>query len=169
MKLIKTSRRKLLISGTIAVSAVMTNTTGAATDGSCGGITRQQFDQYITLFNNNDPEFIKFYHDDVVLELGATSIRTAQGIGDFYKNVKKYIKESLQISQFISDANGIAVELPSEFSCIKDWDDSFWGRPIKQGEVLRIISFVHYRVVNGKFAHIKSARYKMVNDWQQEY
>jgi len=131
-------------------------------------MTREQFEEYITLFNNNDPSFIKFYHDDVVLELGTNVIRTPQAIAAFYANVKTYIKESLQITQYISDANGIAVELPSEFGCFRDWDDSFWGRPIRQGEVLRIISFVLYRVADGRFKHIKSARYRLINDWRQE-
>ena len=135
---------------------------------STGGMTREQFEKYITLFNNNDPAFISFYHDDVTLELGTTIIRKPQGIADFYNNVKKYISESLQITQFISDLNGIAVELPSEFVCIRDWPDSFWGRPIRKGEVLRIISFVLYRLEGGKFKHIKSARYRMINDWRQE-
>ena len=132
------------------------------------GMSRERFEQYITLFNNNDPRFIEFYHDDVILELGTDTIRTPQGIADFYANVKTYIRESLQVTQYISDANGIAVELPSEFGCYRDWPDSFWGRPIRKGEVLRIISFVLYRVEEGKFRHIKSARYRLINDWRQE-
>ena len=132
------------------------------------GMSRERFQEYINLFNNNDPRFIEFYHDDVTLELGASTISTPQGIADFYANVKKYIKESLQVTQYIADANGIAVELPSEFACFRDWPDSFWGRPIRKGEVLRIISFVLYRVEEGKFRHIKSARYRLINDWQQE-
>ena len=131
-------------------------------------MTREQFEEYIGLFNQNAPGFIRFYHDDVVLELGDAVIRTPQGIADFYNNVKRHIRESLQIGQFIADADGIAVELPSEFGCFRDWPDSFWGRPIKQGEVLRIVSFVLYRVEDGRFKHIRSARYKLVNDWRQE-
>lgn len=129
---------------------------------------REQFEEYITLFNNDDPGFARFYHDDVILELGNALIRTPQGITDFYSNVKQYIRESLQIGQFIADAGGIAVELPSEFGCYRDWPDSFWGRPVKKGEVLRIISFVLYRVADGKFTHIRSARYRLINDWRQE-
>jgi len=131
-------------------------------------MTRAEFEQYITLFNNNDPEFTRYYHDDVALELGTTIIRTPQGIADFYNNVKKYIRESIRINQYISDTNGIAVELPTEFICIRDWPDSFWGRPIRTGEVLRIISFVLYQLEDGKFKHIKSARYRLINDWRQE-
>lgn len=174
MKESNPSRRNLLVSGlnsalaAFAASAAMTDVKGAPAEVSCGGLTREQFEEYITLFNNNDPDFIKFYHDDVVLELGGTEIRTPQGIADFYSNVKSHIRESLEITQFISDTNGIAVELPSEFGCFRDWEDSFWGRPIRKGEVLRIISFVLYRVEDGKFRHIRSARYKLVNDWRQE-
>ena len=131
-------------------------------------MTREQFERYIDLFNNNDPRFTEYYHDDVVLELGANTIKTSQGIADFYQQVKIHIRESIKITQFIADADGVAVELPTQFTCIRDWEDSFWGRPIKKGEVLRIISFVHYQLRDGKFAHIKSARYKIVNDWQNE-
>jgi hypothetical protein len=130
--------------------------------------TLEQFQQYIDLFNHNDPGFAEFYHPDVVLELGNSKIESRQGIIEFYREVKTYIRESLQVTQFIADAEGIAVELPSAFTCIRDWQDSFWGRPLSKGEVMRIISFVHYRVKEGKFTHIKSARYKVVNDWQKE-
>ena len=163
----KFNRRRILQVGAIGITSGIT--AGAPADtSSCAAVTREHFERYITLFNNNDPRFTEFYHEDVILELGATAIKTRQGIADFYKEVKTYIRESLEVTQFIADANGIAVELPSEFTCIRDWDDSFWGRPIKKGEVLRIISFVLYQVRDGKFAHIKSARYKVVNDWQIE-
>lgn len=135
---------------------------------TCGGMSFADFNVYISRFNANDPGFIEFYHPEVVLELGETQIRGAQGIGDFYANVKRYIRERLEITHFISDEGGIAVEIPTTFECIADWEDSFWGRPLKKGEVMRIVSFVLYRVEEGRFKHIKSARYKMINDWQAE-
>ena len=92
-------------------------------------MTREQFNEYITLFNNNDPDFVSYYHDDVALELGTTVIRTPQGIADFYSNVKKYIKESLQVTQYIADTTGIAVELPSEFSCFRTGLTAFGDVP----------------------------------------
>jgi hypothetical protein len=131
-------------------------------------LTREDFMVYIDKFNANDPTFIEFYHPDVVLELGAEQIRGNQGIGDFYANVKKYISEKLEVTQYIADENGIAVELPTRFECIADWQDSFWGVPLKKGQVMRIVSFVHYEVQDRKFSHIKSARYRMVHDWRME-
>jgi hypothetical protein len=132
------------------------------------GLTRQQFLDYITLFNNNDPGFTRFYHEDVVLELGAATIRTPAAIVEFYRTVKAHIHEKVEVGHFVSDATGIAVELPSEFKVYKDWDNGYFKRPLKAGEVLRIVSFVLYWVEDGKFRRIKSARYKTINDWRME-
>lgn len=134
----------------------------------CGAYPRDRYERYLALFNANDPGYADFYHEDVVLELGTSTIRGRQGILDFYTNVKRHIRESLQLTDYIADANGIAAEVPTEFVCYNDWPDSFWGRPLRRGEIMRIISFAFYRVVDGRFAHIKSARYRLLNDWQQE-
>jgi hypothetical protein len=160
----QTSRRSVLIGGA-SLAAAMAPQANAA---GCGGLTRAQFLEYITLFNANDPRFIKYYHDDVVLELGTTAIRKPQGILDFYAEVKAHIREKVEVSHFVSDPTGIAAELPSEFKVYKDWPNGFFQRPLKAGEVLRIVSFVMYWIEDGKFRHIKSARQKLVNDWRME-
>ncbi len=134
-----------------------------------GGLTRERFQEYLTRFNNNDPSFIEFYHDDVVLEIGNTEIRTARGILDFYRPVKEHLVETVSVTHFVADATGIAAEIPTEFRCFKDWGpDNFFRRAIKAGEVLRVVSFGLYWVRDGRFSHIKAARYKLVNDWRME-
>jgi hypothetical protein len=129
-------------------------------------ITREEYQVYLDKFNSNDMSFIDFYHPEVVLELGAEEIVGNTGIRDFYANAKKYIKETVTVNQFISDEGGVAVEIPTRFECIADWDQSFWGVPLKKGQVMRIISFGFYQVRDHKFSHIKAARYKVVHDWQ---
>jgi len=104
----------------------------------------------------------------VVLELGTSQIVGAEGIRDFYANVKQYIKERVDVTTFITDGNQLAVEIPTTFEVIKDWDDSFWGVPLKKGQVMRIISWGFYDIEEGKFKRIRTARYRMVNDWQME-
>lgn len=131
-------------------------------------LTREEYQVYLDLFNANDPRFIEFYHPDVVLELGDAEIVSATGIRDFYANVKQYIKEEVTLNHYIADEGGIAVEIPTRFECIADWPDSFWGRPLETGMVLRIISFGFYEVVDRKFSRVKSARYKVIHDWRQE-
>lgn len=133
-----------------------------------GPLTREEYQTYLDLFNNNDPRFITYYHPDVVLELPGSEIRGDTGIRDFYANVKRYIKEQVDVTMFVADEQTVAVEIPTRFECIEDWSDSFWGVPLKKGQVMRIISFGFYQVEDRKFKHIKTARYKMIHDWQFE-
>ena len=170
MKSAGISRRGLL-NGTVAlaasVAAVATRPSVAAN--ACGGLTREEFLEYVTLFNANDPKFIRFYHDDVVFELGATTvIKGAQAIREFYTPVKAHIHEKVEVAQFVSDATGIAAELPTEFRCYKDWENGYFQRPLKAGEVMRTVSFGFYEVKDRKFRHIRAVRYKQIHDWRME-
>lgn len=131
-------------------------------------MSRADYDEYLRLFNANDPSFIKYYHPDVVLELSGSEIRGDTGIRDFYANVKKYIKEHVEVTTFIRDGNLLAVEIPTRFEVIADWEDSFWGRPLKKGQVLRIVSWGIYEIEDGKFKRIRTARYKIIHDWEFE-
>lgn len=148
-----------LVTGIAAAAGIATAPAQAAT--ACGGMTRERYDEYLTLFNNGDPGFIKFYHDDVVLHLGTQEIRTPKGIRDFYAEVRAHIHEKVEATHFVSDATGIAVLLPSEFKVYKDWENGFFQRPLKKGEVLRIVSIGLYWVKDGKFKEIRSARQKL--------
>jgi hypothetical protein len=173
MKSSDVSRRRMLAGATtmavgLAAGAGLAPRIARAADTACGGLSRSEFMEYMTLFNSNDPSFTKFYHDDVVLELGTEAIRTAKGIRDFYAEVKTHIREKVDVALFISDATGIAVELPTEFRVIKDWENGFFKRPLKVGEVMRTVSWVLYNVQDRKFKHIRSTRYKQVHDWRME-
>jgi hypothetical protein len=148
--------------GVIATASALT-----ASAASSNRITRAEYDDYLKRFNHNDMSFVDYYHPDVVLELGAKEIVGQIGIRDFYANVKKHIKETVTVNQFISDEGGVAVEIPTTFECIVDWPDSFWGVPLKKGQVLKIISFGFYQVVDHKFKRIKAARYKMIQEWSK--
>ena len=74
-------------------------------------------------------------------ELGATQMQGAETIRDFYANVKTYIKEEVTCTEYVANDTTVAVEIPTRFECIRDWEDSFWGVPLKKGQVMRIISF----------------------------
>jgi len=149
--------------------AILTGTAPGDAQPRTGGMPLARYLQYVNLFNNDDPRFIEFYHPEVVLELGNATIRTAQGIRDFYKEVHAHIHEKVEVSHYVADATGIAAELPSEFKVYKDWaEPNYFKRPLKAGEVFRVISLGMYQVDNGKFRHIKAARYKLVNEWRME-
>lgn len=157
------NKRDFLRSG---AGIALATAAGTALPAVSNRITREEYQVYLDRFNSNDMTFIEFYHPNVVLELGASEIVGDTGIRDFYANVKKYIKETVTVNEYISDEGGIAVEIPTRFECIEDWPDSFWGVPLKKGQVMRIISFGFYQVEDRKFRRVKAARYKMIHDWQ---
>lgn len=174
------SRRRLLAGGALGAAAGV----GALLAAGCKpreteplvetspaptGMSRARYEQYVEWFNQNDPRFLEFYHPDVVLELGAATLEGANAIRDFYAEVKAHIKETVTVTHFVSDATGVAAEIPTEFKVFKDWPEpNYFRRPLKTGEVFRIVSFGLYWVDNGLFRHIKAARYKLVNDWKME-
>jgi hypothetical protein len=163
--------RRGILNGALATTAVAVTTHpsfSAAATSACGGLTREEFLEYLALFNANDPSFIRYYHDDVTLELGSTVIRGPAGIRDFYAPVKAHIHEKVELAHFVSDATGIAAELPTEFRVYKDWENGFFQRPLKAGEVMRTISFVLYEVKGRKFHRIRAARYRQIHDWRME-
>jgi SnoaL-like domain len=172
------SRRQFISTGTAgAVSAAAlsvgalagSGTASAAQPTGCGGMNRDRYLAYVNWFNNGDPRYLEYYHPDVVLELGNATIKGADGIRDFYKEVHAHIHEKVEVTHYVADATGIAAELPSEFKVYRDWPEpNYFRRPLKAGEVFRIISLGLYQVENGKFRHIKAARYKLVNDWRME-
>jgi len=134
-----------------------------------GGMPRERYMQYVNWFNANDPRFLDFYHPNVVLELGNATLEGSKAIKNFYADVKAHIHEKVEVSHYIADATGIAVELPTEFKVYKDWaEPNYFKRPLKAGEVFRVVSFGLYWVDNGLFRRIKTARYKLITDWKME-
>jgi hypothetical protein len=60
-------------------------------------MSRERYLQYVGWFNANDPRFLEFYHPDVELELGNTTLKGAHAIRDFYAEVKAHIHETVQV------------------------------------------------------------------------
>ena len=121
---------------------------------------KSQFQDYIDSFNRDNFEgFSKYYADDVLLELPSKTLRGRQAIVDFYREVKARIRETLEIKQVICDAEGLAAEVATEFYALEDWPDFIAG-PLRKGESIRLISFVLYKIRDGRFAHIRSARFR---------
>jgi len=152
----------------LGAGSLLVGVTAPAMAANAGPLTREEYQVYLDQFNGNDPRFIEFYHPEVEFELGGTQMKGNTTIRDFYANVKKYIKEEVTCTEYVANETTVAVEIPTRFECIADWEDSFWGVPLKKGQVMRIITFGFYKVQDRKFIGIKTARYKMIHDWQME-
>lgn len=152
----------------LGAGSLLVGATAPAMAANAGPLTREEYQVYLDQFNGNDPRFIEFYHPEVEFELGGTQMKGNTTIRDFYANVKKYIKEEVTCTEYVANETTVAVEIPTRFECIADWEDSFRGVPLKKGQVMRIITFGFYKVQDRKFIGIKTARYKMIHDWQME-
>jgi hypothetical protein len=126
-------------------------------------MNKQMFRDYIDCFNRDDfAGFTRHYTDDVVLELPQKELRGPRAIVDFYRVVKARIRETLRINEIVADEEGLAAEVETEFLALEDWPE-FIVRPVKKGESIHIVSFVHYKIRDGRFAHIKSARFRTLS------
>lgn len=119
------------------------------------------YQDYIACFNANDFEgFGKYYHDDVVFNLGdKKQIIGRENILDFYRDVKSKVRETLDILSTVGDDNTLAVHVRTEFYGLVDWPDFIAG-PLMKGQALNIESLGYYYLKDGKIAHILGARYK---------
>jgi hypothetical protein len=137
-------------------------------------MNKEMFRDYIDCFNRDDfPGFSRYYVEDVVLELPQKQLIGPQAIVDFYKIVKARIRETLKINEIVVDAEGLAAEVDTEFYALQDWPE-FIVRPVKfergvpplvipPKAIASIMSFVHYKIRAGRFAHIKSARFRTLS------
>jgi hypothetical protein len=126
-------------------------------------MTRDDYQAYIDAFMRGDFEgFTRYYAPDVRLSLagGQVVLEGPDEIAGFYRNVFKRIRESLEILTFVSDEETLAAEVKTEFTALEDYPD-FTVRPMRKGESARIVSFVFYRLRDGKFTDIRGCRYGM--------
>lgn len=122
-------------------------------------MTKDDFQRYLGYFNNRIyEELVPFYANDVALELPGFTLTGPQEIVDFYKDFHTYVREFVEANYLVMDESGIAVEMYSEFECLRDYPNE--KLPFRKGETRRLLNFVHYDLANDQFKNIRVARYK---------
>ena len=115
--------------------------------------------------NAGDLRFVDYYADDIKFVM---QIRGKASVLDFYARQRPYVRESLEVLFFCSDATGAAAEVHSELRCIRDCPDAtVFGRALKVGEVQRTHGYLLY-VLNaqGKIAEIKAPPPEILQPWR---
>jgi hypothetical protein len=140
-----------------AVTVVAEATGAHARVGEPAVVDRATYERYIAAFNARDmPGFTRFYAPEVVFLLGAREMRGRQAIIDWYRLAWARIEEHCEVRRFISDKSGVAVELETEFRAVTDWPD-FTAGPLRKGDVLRKIGFIHYDSSPTGFTRVATA------------
>ena len=159
-------QRRALLTTSLAGGAALLP--GAARAASCGvPFNRAAYERYVGLMNAEDPRFVEYYADDIKFEM---NIRGRSKVLDFYRHQWPFLKETLEISFFCSDATGAAAQVRSELRCIKDNNDNkMFGRALKAGEVQRVRGYVFYTLnPQGLITEIKGPPPEVVQPWRLE-
>lgn len=121
-----------------------------------------RFHQYIAAFNGARYDLMgDYFADDVTLSFpDGNTLYGQDGIAAFYRPIHAELHEILDIDFLLIGQRAIAIELYTEFHAKQDTKLAPGG-PLKQGEVVRFTSFVHYELDgNDKFRRIRVARYR---------
>jgi len=159
-------RRMFLATSLVGGTALLPGVGRAAA--SCSvGFNRAAYERYVGLMNAEDPRFVEYYASDIKFEM---NIRGRSNVLEFYRHQWPYIKETLEISFFCSDATGAAAQVRSELRCIKDNNDTTtFGRALKAGEVQRVRGYVFYTLnAQGLITEIKGPPPEVLQPWRLE-
>lgn len=124
-------------------------------------LTEDDFRAYVAAFNANDFDGLgRFYADDVVFELGSMKrIEGRANILSFYRRVKAHIHEVVTPLDVIVAPTRIAMYCRTTFETFADWPDfEIW--PTRAGDRRVVETIAMYEVANGRFTHIRGARFK---------
>lgn len=114
--------------------------------------------KYLAHFNNKEYEQqIAYYAPDVVYKVGTLTLTSPQQIAEFYTDFHQYVKEHVELIDIAIDGDTIAVALHALFEPFKDYVRN--GLTFKVGTTTDIMSFVFYRLQNGRIRRIRMTRY----------
>jgi hypothetical protein len=114
--------------------------------------------KYLTHFNNKEYEQqIAYYAPDVAYKVGSLTLTSPRQIADFYADFHQYVKEHVELIDIAIDGDTVAVALHAIFEPFRDYVRN--GLTFKVGTTTDIVSFVFYRLREGKIHRIRMTRY----------
>jgi len=120
-----------------------------------------RFHAYIRAFNASDWEALRgYYAADVRLVIGnGTELNGRDAILDFYSQVKRQTRRSIEIVQCFADGRTLAAEIESEFLATENAPD-FAVRPMAKGDRYYLNSFVFYDFDGDHYTRIRAATFR---------
>jgi hypothetical protein len=141
-------------------------------------MNKKQYLEYIDHFNNKRYDAVtSYFAPDITVEYGDNGTysdrppQTLHGRGEFakfYKNLHEYVREVLELDDFMVRGNLLFAELYTEFHCFKDAPASgvmAW----KKGSVSVMTNWVMYTLKDDKMKHIRIAHFRMHDPRQAKY
>ncbi|NLV31824.1 MAG: nuclear transport factor 2 family protein [Acidobacteria bacterium] len=128
-------------------------------------MTREEFDVYLEKFNGRDYDgFLDYFADDFEMIHVAGSLKSREAVKKFYAFLHAYIKESVIVDRFVSDASTIALEARVRIEGVRELSPETVAasdypklKPLAVGQTAVIPQFIHYHLENGKFVKVVCA------------
>jgi hypothetical protein len=123
-------------------------------------MTREAYAQYLGRFNAGDERYAEIYDPDVVFEHDPKfgTLRGRQAIIDFYREIRKQLKETVTVSTVVIDnEHGLmAAELSTHLLATRDGVDMPSGK-LNAGDAIVTKGTVYYGLKNGHIVSIRSS------------
>ncbi len=120
--------------------------------------SRADLQKYLTHFNNKEYEQqIAYYAPDVVYKVGSLTLTSPRQIADFYADFHQYVREHVELVEIAIEGDTVAVALHAIFEPFQDYVRN--GLTFKVGTTTDIVSFVFYKLRDGKIRRIRMTRY----------
>lgn len=120
--------------------------------------SRADLQKYLTHFNNKEYEQqIAYYAPDVLYKVGSLTLTSPRQIAEFYADFHRYVKEHVDLIDIAIDGDTAAVALHATFEPFEDYVRN--GLTFKVGTTTDIVSFVFYKLQNGRIHRIRMTRY----------
>ena len=124
---------------------------------------RKDFDVYLTKFNNRDYQgFLDYFADKFEMIHVGGNLKSREEVMKFYNFLHRYIKETVIADRLVMDRDTIAMEARVRIEGIKELTPEAVAasdyprlKPLKVGQTAIIPQFIHYHIVNGKFAKVE--------------
>ena len=128
-------------------------------------MTREEFDVYLEKFNGRDYQgFLEYFADTFEMVHVGGSLKSREAVKKFYAFLHAYIKESVIVDRFVSDASTIALEARVRIEGVRELSPETVAasdypklKPLAVGQTAVIPQFIHYHLENGKFVKVVCA------------
>jgi SnoaL-like domain len=120
--------------------------------------SRADLEKYLAHFNDKEYERqIAYYAPDVVYKVGSLTLTSPRQIAEFYADFHQHVKEHVDLVDIAIDGDTIAVALHAVFEPFRDYVRN--GLTFKVGTTTDIVSFVFYKLHDGRIRRIRMTRY----------
>jgi hypothetical protein len=124
-------------------------------------MTRSDYERYVAAFNGPDYDaLMRFFADDVVLEVGGHAMRGTSEIRSFYAFFHQYVREIVTILDFYPSDTAPMADVLIRFEGMKELtqamlDERGYGHmtPVPAGGAVDLEFFIQYQKGSGGLIH----------------